>query len=138
MTVFAALTLGLAVGPILWLARARIRGWRELAGAVAAVGTATGSALLVGTWAAERLSSACDTAGPRRRADRRCVSSTTQRRRCQVGGHLRASKDGAIWHGVLLCHRARGCWGRPRRAAGHDGSPLSIGAGEVRRPSGWQ
>ena len=51
MAVFAALTLSFAVGPILWLGRARIRGWRELAGAVAAVGTATGSALLVGTWA---------------------------------------------------------------------------------------
>jgi murein DD-endopeptidase MepM/ murein hydrolase activator NlpD len=48
---FAALTLGAAVVPIVWLARARFAGSRSwLAGSVAAA-TISGSALLVGPWA---------------------------------------------------------------------------------------
>ena len=50
MSFFAVLTLGLAIGPILWLARSRIVGSRHLLAAGAAVATMSGSALLVGPW----------------------------------------------------------------------------------------
>jgi hypothetical protein len=51
MTLFAILTLAVAVGPIAWLARTRIAGVRQwLVASIAAVAT-SGAALLVGPWA---------------------------------------------------------------------------------------
>ena len=50
MTLFAMLTLAVAVAPIIWLARARIASGREWLVASAAAATMCCSALLVGPW----------------------------------------------------------------------------------------
>jgi hypothetical protein len=50
MALFAVLTLGLAVGPMLWLARARAAGPRHLLAAASVAATMSGSALLAGPW----------------------------------------------------------------------------------------
>lgn len=51
MTLIAAVTFGVATGPIFWLARARIVGTRHLLVSGIAATTMSGSALLVGPWA---------------------------------------------------------------------------------------
>jgi len=50
MTLFAALTLAAAVGPIAWLIRTRIAGVRQWLVASAAAAAMSCSALLVGPW----------------------------------------------------------------------------------------
>jgi hypothetical protein len=51
MALFAVITLSLAVGPLLWLARARVVGLLHLLVAAVAAVTMSGSALLIGPWA---------------------------------------------------------------------------------------
>lgn len=51
MTLFAMLTLAIAVGPIVWLVRAPIAGWRRWLIASTAAVTVSAAALLVGPWA---------------------------------------------------------------------------------------
>jgi len=51
MTLFAMLTLTVAIGPIAWLTRARIAGLRQWLVASTAAVTMSGAALLVGPWA---------------------------------------------------------------------------------------
>ncbi len=51
MTLFALLTLATAVGPIAWLARARIAGLRQWLVASTAAAAMSGAALLIGPWA---------------------------------------------------------------------------------------
>jgi len=50
MTLFATLTLATAVGPIAWLARARMAGVRQWLGASIVAVAMTGAALMVGPW----------------------------------------------------------------------------------------
>jgi len=50
MTLFAILALAMAVGPIAWLARARLAGLRQWLVASAAAAAMSGAALLVGPW----------------------------------------------------------------------------------------
>ena len=51
MTLFAMLTLAVAVGPIAWLLRTRLAGARQWLTASAAAVAMSGSALVVGPWA---------------------------------------------------------------------------------------
>lgn len=51
MTLFAMLTLAAAVGPIAWLARVPVAGWRQSLVAGASAAAVACSALLVGPWA---------------------------------------------------------------------------------------
>ena len=51
MTLFATLTLATAVGPIVWLARARLAGLRQWFVASTAAAAMSGASILVGPWA---------------------------------------------------------------------------------------